>query len=262
MYSVNHILWLILCAGIIGVSLHLLLRYKVPLVKLLNICCVVCIFSELAKVFSTIELVPSTDGTKMYPYLELNNLPLHLCSIHIISIYYCRFAKDSPLKETWMAFMYPTCSIGATIALFVPTIFNDAVPVNQAFFHPHAYEYFLYHSMLIVLGFYILLSKQVNLRPRHYLSSLGILTLMAFISLYLNSIFASPTYIADELISVNFVPNLFFTYAPPIDIPLTEIWHWYLYLAVIVTLAVSLLALFYIPVFRRAAKDKRSIPIS
>jgi hypothetical protein len=49
---------------------------------------------------------------------------------------------------------------------------------------------------------------------------------------------------------------MFFTYRPPINIALTKIWHWYLYLAVITVLAASLVALFYIPVFRKAGKKK------
>ena len=64
------------------------------------------------------------------------------------------------------------------------------------------------------------------------------------------------TYENGTLISVDFVPNLFFTYAPPIDIKLTQIWHWYVYLLVILGLAVTLVAFFYIPVFRKARKQK------
>lgn len=259
MYSVNHIIWLLCCASLIASILSWLLWNKPPMKNVLSICCVVCVLSELTKVFSSITLVPSADGLKMYPYLEMSNLPLHLCSIHLGSIFYCRFGKEGKAKETLLAFMYPTCSIGAAIALFVPTILSDADAVSRAFTNPHAYEYFLYHTMLIILGLYILLGKQVNLRPKHYVSSITILCVLAFFSLYINSMFASPTYIAGELISVDFVPNLFFTYAPPIDIPLTELWHWYVYLAIISLLAISLITLLYIPIFRSVAKEKRYI---
>ena len=88
---------------------------------------------------------------------------------------------------------------------------------------------------------------------------MAILFALAFLSLYFNSMFASPTYIAGTLISVDFVPNLFFTSAPPIDIPLTELWHWYIYLAIIAFIAIALVAVLYIPVFRRAAKAKKYI---
>lgn len=121
-----------------------------------------------------------------------------------------------------------------------------------------AYQYFLYHSLLIILGLYILLSRQVDLRPRHYLTTLACLGVAAFGSLYLNAMFASPIYEDDKLVSVDYVPNFFFTNQPPISaIKLTELWHWYLYLAVIAALAVALIALFYLPVFLRARKAKK-----
>lgn len=257
MYSTNHFIWLGIVTAVITVSLIWLKRNKPPLKKVLSVCCFCCILSELTKVFSTIAMVPSADGTQMYLYLELDNLPLHLCSIQIINIFYCRFAKDSKFKEALLAFMYASCSLGAAMALLIPTILSDSSDVQQAFLNPHSYEYFLYHAMLIILGVYIYMSGEVDLRPKHYLTSLGFLGVMAFLSLYLNSMFASATYVNGELVSVDFVPNFFFTVDTPIDIPLTEMWHWYVYLLIILTLALSLIALFYIPVFRKAAKLKK-----
>ena len=258
MYTTNHFIWLGICATLITVALVWLKRKNVPLEKLLTFCCIGCIFSELTKVFGTITFVPSADGGMMYPYLPMSNLPLHLCSIQIINIYYCRFSKNKKVKEILLAFMYPSCTIGAFLALMIPTIFSGGVTFQEAFLRAHPYEYFLYHAMLVMLGIYILISGQVELKPRHYLTSLGILFLLAFFSLYINSMFASATYENGTLISVDYVPNLFFTYAPPLDIKLTQMWHWYVYLLIILGLAVTLVTLFYIPVFRKAAKQKRA----
>lgn len=74
---------------------------------------------------------------------------------------------------------------------------------------------------------------------------------MGFLSLYFNSIFASPTYANGELISVNYTPNLFFTYETPIGIDLTELWQWYLYFGIIIALVILLMTLFYLPFFKR-----------
>lgn len=258
MYTIKHFIWLGICFSLIIGSLIWMKRKRLPIEKLLSFCCVACIFSELTKVFGTISFVPSTDGSMMYPYLEMSSLPLHLCSIQIINIYYCRFSKNEKIKETILAFMYPSCTIGAFLALMIPTIFTSDVTFREAFLRAHPYEYFLYHAMLVVLGIYILISGQVNLKPRHYLTSLGILAVLAFVSLYANSMFASATYENGTLISVDYVPNLFFTYAPPIDIKLTQMWHWYVYLGIILGLAVGLITLFYIPVFRKARKSKQA----
>jgi hypothetical protein len=243
-------------ALIIGALLYLL-RYRPPLRSLLSFACVAAVLSECIKTFSVIKMVPSTDGSELYPYAELQHLPFHLCSLQIFFLFYARFAKDSPARTALLGFMYPSCTLGALFALAIPSILGGTVPVNEAFTHPVAYQYFLYHAMLVVVGLYILLSRQVDLRPRHYLTTLGTLGVVAFASLYLNSMFASPHYVDDKLISVDYVPNFFFTNQPPISaIKLTELWHWYLYLAVIAALALVLIALFYVPVFLRARKAK------
>ena len=255
MFSVYHVIWMILCAAIIAVSLVLLRKYKPSLRFVLTVACVVCLISELIKIFSSIELVPSADGSMFYPYMKPQHLPLHLCSLQILTILYARFFGNERRKEYLLAFMYPTCIAGAAFAIVLVSIFPNSVPTEEAFTHPLAYQYFLYHTMLVILGLYILLSGEVKLRPKHCLSSLGILLGIGILSLYVNSMFSDAIFEADTLLSVEYTPNFFFTYAPPIDIPLTELWHWYVYLGVIATLATVLIVTFYIPVFLRAKKE-------
>lgn len=151
-----------------------------------------------------------------------------------------------------LAFMYPTTIAGSVLAMLIPTIFSTTIEPSQAFTHPLAYQYFLYHAMLLILGIYIYRCDEIRIRPRHCLTTMGILSMMAFLSLYVNSIFAAPTYRNGELVSLDFVPNMFFTYEPPIDaIVLTTITDWYLYLAALVLIACVLILAFYIPIFRR-----------
>ena len=137
----------------------------------------------------------------------------------------------------------------------MPSIFSSSIEVSQAFTHPLAYQFFLYHSMLVVLGAYIPLCGEVELRPKHYFSTLGILGALAMASLYLNSMFAAATYEDGELISVEYATNFFFTYKPPLPIPLTSVGQWLAYLAVICLLAAVLVGLCYLPVLRRAKKE-------
>lgn len=256
MFTVYHFIWLGICFSLIAVCAILLNKYKPSLKDVLTIACAVSVISELIKTFSVIQLVPSSDGASMHLYIEQQHLPLHLCSLQIILIFTVRFIKDGKFKEMLLAFMYPSCVIGAFFALLLPTIFTSSIDVSQAFTHPLAYQFFLYHTMLILLGGYILTSRQVKLKPKHYFSTLVILFIIAFVSLYLNSIFAAPTYLNGELISVDYTANFIFTYETPIGIALTKLWHWYLYLAILLTLAVSLIALFYIPIFRANKKTK------
>lgn len=259
MFTINHFIWLGICAAIIIAAMIYLKKTKPELKSILSVCCAVCVASEIIKTFSMMQMVPAADGSRMYLYIEMSHMPLHLCSLQIITIFFARFAKDSSFKETILAFMYPTCVLGAVMALAMPSIFSTSISVDQAFTHPLAYQFFIFHAMLIVLGLYIFTSKQVDIRPKHYWSTLGVLGVLAFVSIYFNSMFAVPVYNSQDLVSVEYSPNFFFTYRTPIGIKLTEMWHWYVYLAIIAVLAVVLIALFYIPVFARSKKKNKVI---
>lgn len=256
MFTLNHFIWLFICFLVGGTAVVCLKKYKPSLRTVLTIACIGCIVSEVIKTFSVLKMVPSTDGSSMHLVLEMQHLPLHLCSIQIIFIFTARFAHNKKMVETLLAFMYPTCTLGALFALALPSIFSSSVDVSQAFTHPLAYQFFLFHTMLVVLGSYIAWSGEVDIRPRHYLSTLGILSGLAFLSLYLNSIFADMTYVNGELVSVDYSPNFFFTQDTPIGIELYEKWQWYLYICIIVALAVVLIGLFYLPFFIKTKKIK------
>ena len=232
-------------------------KYRPSIKQVLTIACIVCVFSEIIKVFSLLEMVPSSDGSTMHLYLKMQQLPFQLCSVQMIFIFFTRFAKNEKAKEILLAFMSPTCTLGSLFAFAIPTIFiNATVDISDAFTHPLAYQYFLYHTMLVLLGVYITASKEVDIRSKHYLSTLGILGCLGFASIYLNSIFAVPTYVNGELISVDYSTNFFFTQTTPIGIALTEKWHWFAYMGIIAALAFVLIGLWYLPYF---IKEKHRI---
>ncbi len=257
MFTLQHYIWLSICIVLIVGSTVFLMKRRPDMDAVLTAACIVCVLSELVKTFSAIEIVPSASGKKMYPYMELQFIPLHLCSLQILLICFARFTKNLRLKETVLAFLYPAGVVGAAFALAIPTIFKRSVKAAEAFTDPWAYQYFLFHAMLIILGLYIAFSGKVNLRPKHYFTTVGILGVLGVLSLYLNSMFAEPVYKNGKLISVDYTTNFFFTYRPPINIPLTEKWHWCLYLAVIAALALTAIALCYLPVFIRCGRKKR-----
>ena len=66
--------------------------------------------------------------------------------------------------------------------------------------------------------------------------------------------FAAATYEDGELVSVEYATNFFFTYKPPLPIPLSTTGQWMAYLGVICLLAVALVGLCYLPVFLKARK--------
>ena len=102
-----------------------------------------------------------------------------------------------------------------------------------------------------------LLAKQAITQPPAVLQAKRALAMLAYLSLYLNSIFAAPIYENGVLVGVENTTNFFFTYKFVIDLKFTEIWQWYAYLGVIFAAACIFIALFYIPVFVRYFKHKK-----
>lgn len=256
MFSTYHIIWLIISFALIITCIFMLIKYKPDLTKVLSIACIGAVLSEFTRAFSLMHLIPSADGSMMTPFLELHNLPFHLCSVQVLLIFYTRFAKDGPLRTAILAFMYPTCAAGAFIALLIPIIFTDDIDVSQAFTHPIAYQYFLYHSMLVILGIYIAVSKQVDIQRKHFGTTIGILFGMAMISIYLNSWMAMPTYVNGEVVSVDYTPNFFFTYKPPIPFEFTAIWQWYIYFAILIITVCLFALIFYSPFFKKKKENR------
>ncbi len=253
MFSPQHLVWLAICAVAIFLTLRELLARKLPLEQVLSASCVLAAASEFIKLLTYIQMVPTADGSAMHMFIEWRHLPFHLCSIQIFLIFYVRFAESAKRRETILAFMYPTCVFGAFLALVLPSIFTNGIEPAQAFTHPIAYQFFVYHSMLIVLGVYIARCGEVNISfSRHLRSSLAIILALGMMSIYMNSAFAYVTYTGTTLLGVENTPNFFFTYRTPIGLLLTERWQWYVYIAIVIALAVLVFTVFYLP-FR----DKR-----
>ena len=251
MFSWQHFLWLAICIAGITASLVCLKKNKTSLSRLLDYAAVICILSEVTKVFSVMEMVASEDGSIIFPYIPMNHLPLHMCSIQILLIFYVRATKNKEMREKILSFMYPSCLLGAIAALAMPSIFTTSITVDQAFTHPMAYQFFVYHSMLVVLGLYIAMSGEIQWEKKHIFSTLKTIFAFGFISLYVNSIFASPSYLNGKLQHVDFWPNFFFTYNNPLNIKLTELWQWHLYLIIISLLVIVLVTLCFLPLLRK-----------
>ena len=253
MFTWRHLLWLAICACMVTATVNAYKRKRPGMDRVLTTALIVALLSEIVKMAGVIELVPSQNGELLLPYLPMNHLPLHFCSIQIILIALAKFMKNEKSREALLAFMSPTCVIGGILALLMPSIFTTTIPVEQAFTSPVSYQFFIFHSMIIALGLIIARSGEVDWSMKHFRTTLLLVYIFGFISIYLNSILASPTYIDGKLVSVDFWTNFFFTYQNPLGIKISELWQWYLYLAVIAILATVLLYLFHLPLVRRKA---------
>ena len=219
MFTLPHFIWIGICTAFITVTLIVLLKKKVELQKVINVMFVIAIVCELIKILGTMKMIPNEEGY-YYPFIEKDYLPFHLCTIQILLISYMRFSKPSKTRTTLLAFMFPTTLLGASLAILMPSIFSDGL---DPFKDLVSYEYFFYHSCLVILGFYIALSKQVEIKAKNYFTTITILLVLGFISLYLNAAFSTVDYEKMEYIKV---VNFFFTFDNPLGIKMTELWQW------------------------------------
>ena len=256
MFTWRHLLWLVICAGLVCVTVRAYNKKRPDIKSVLTTALIIAVLSEIAKMVSVIELVPSQNGELLLPYLPLNHLPLHFCSIQIILIAIARFMKNEKHREALLAFMAPTCVIGGLLALLMPSIFTTTISAEKAFTSLVSYQFFIFHSMIIALGLIITRSGEVDWSMKHFRTTTLLVYLLGFVSIYLNSMLASPTYIDGKLVSVDFWTNLFFTYRNPLGIKITELWQWYLYLLIIAVLATLTLYLFHLPLIRGKKRPK------
>ena len=258
MFTYRHLVWLAICLVIIIVLTYSFNKKRPSLNSVFTTALIIAALSETAKMISVIELVPSQNGELLLPYIPLNHLPLHFCSIQIIFIIVAKFMKNEKKREVLLAFMAPTCVLGGIAALLLPSIFTTTISVEQAFTSLVSYQFFIFHTMIISLGLIIVKSGYVDWSMKHFKNTLLIVYFFGLISIYLNSIFASPTYVDGKLVSVDFWTNFFFTYQNPVGIKITEVWQWYLYLFILALVAAVLLLLFHLPLIKKNEKSKRS----
>lgn len=251
MFTWRHLLWLVICAVMVFVIVRYYNKKRPDLSKVLTSALIVALLSEFIKVMGVIELVPSSSGELLLPYLPLNHFPLHLCSIQIILIGVVKFTGSEKVRKNLLIFMAPTCVMGGLAALLMPSIFTTTISVEQAFTSPISYQFFIYHSMIIALGLIIARSGEIEWSMKHFRNTTLVVLLIGFASIYLNSMFASPAYVDGELVSVDFWTNYFFTYRNPLGIKITELWQWHLYLVILALVAALSLLLFHLPLIRR-----------
>ncbi len=255
MFSFQHIIWLLICFAIVILCRYLIARFEIGFDKVLAGCIIVCIASEFTKIFSSITVLPLVDGSGCVPYLEMSFLPLHLCSIQIVFIFILKYTdKNSKFYRILLAFVYPTSIAGAVGALLVPTVFTSSVPPKEAFSHPIVYQYFLFHTMLIILGLSIYHFYGQEFNGKDCINAAIMSLSLFFISLYVNSVFSIPRYDEGVLVGIEKSVNFFISFRPPIDIQLLSKSAWLLYLCILFAIGILIVFVLYLPVLLRSKK--------
>lgn len=259
MFTSTHFGFLAITFILMGIGFFLIFKFKPSFKTVFTVACIGCVISELVKTFSCMEFdwietyneAGEIISEELVPYIRMNHVPLHLCSIQILFIFIVRLIKRNKFTDMLVAFMYPTFIVGGVLALLMPS--------DISFTNPQSYQFFFYHGMLVVLGIYIITQKEIDILPKHYLTTMALLGTFAFMSIYVNSILAHYNYdIVTDTFDLEYITQFFYTMRSPVSFLFTfqEPWHWYLYIVVIVFIALVAIGLLYIPVFVRAKKNK------
>lgn len=237
MFTVNHFIWLALCA--LGIFLGLMFAEKRQLdIKTAGlVMSAISVASESSKMMT--HLLPSPLGGMA---LDPNALPFHLCSMQIFIVFYITFAKASPVKEKVISFSVPVALLGGIMAMLIPT---DGVDFRD----PLAYQCFIYHAGLVWLALYFLRTKQVDMGRKAYGRNLLILLCLAGIMIYVNGAF------------FNYGTNFMFLTRPPMEnLPILNLDHgWYAYFLSLAALAGVLMTLAHLPFMLLERRKKQAV---
>lgn len=230
MFSLNHFIWLGLCAAFIGGLLFVALKFKFSFKTATLITACVSVASELCKIFTHIEEVTDDDGNITGGFLEPGALPFHLCSILIFVTLYLTFGKDGKKLEVAKSFFVPVALLGGIMALLIPTSGVD-------FAKPYAYQCFVYHAIIVWLALYLITTRQVSLNLRSYRTNMLILFGLAFAMMWINSILST------------YETNFLYLRKPPLDgLPILNLDNgWFVYFISLVAVAFTLFTLFHLP---------------
>ena len=136
--------------------------------------------------------------------------------------------------------MYTTCIVGAGMAI----VFNSSAPeltkVSEFVGNIHIWRSFLYHSMLIILGTYIGISKECNIHFKDLKGTIFVILFLDLLTMYINSMMSKAYYVGDQLMGVSKAINYFSSYANPLGIAMENKTAWYIYLLIRLVLAILL----------------------
>lgn len=268
MFSTAHAIF-ILISSLLVLNGVLAIRGKKPaLEKMIKVCFFLSLVSEAVKVLSVIEIIPVVEpavenGALIYretgawaPYLQTEHLPLELCSLQILFMFLFLVIKNRRWRTMLLAVMYGTSIIGGVMAVVFASIAPEFETAAAFFSAPRAWQFFLYHSMIIVLGIAIGMDREYELHFKDVRYALAGAAGLDCISFYVNSAMSIPYYQGDTLVGMGYAVNFFSSYNNPLGIVMTDKSQYFLYLLIRLALAVLLILLVFLPFALRDRKKR------
>ena len=268
MFSTGHLIWIAICVVLIIIGLYLCFHFRFPLRKVLLFCFIMGFISEVIKVFCVSEIVPMVDpyvvnsngnlslewvpSGEYTPYLPLEHLPLELCSLYLFFMPLCLLIKDETKKKYLYALMFASGTIGGFMGIVLSSIAGKYSSTLEFFTSIRAWQFFLYHAMIVAVSLYIGFGKESGLQFFDCKKAIAELFVLDLPTFYLNSLFSSEVYVNDKIVGVTHRINFFSSYVNPLGLLLTEKWQWILYIIVRLVLAlVSVVALYSLLRFKK-----------
>ena len=274
MFSTGHQIWIVISLLVIIGGFLFCLKTRPSLKRLFTVCLFLGVLSEVIKVLYTTEIVPMLDLTiieenglqtigwipsgEYTPYLPLEHLPLELCSLYLFFLSAGLLIKDEVKKKWLYALMFTSGLLGGLMGIFLASIANDFAAVAEFFTSVRAWQFFLYHAMIVTVSLYIGFGEESGLCFSDWKKALIGLIVLDLPTFYLNSLFSSEVYVHNKVIGVTHRINFFSSYVNPLGLILTEKWQWIAYLAVRALLALVLVIALYM-ILNLKQRKKRNV---
>ena len=267
MYSTAHIIFIIISLILVVIGTLICAKNNVQVYDVIKVCFLIAVICEIIKIFTIIEIVPMVEavvenGNLVYnetgrfsPYIEAEHFPFELCSFQIIFLFIARVIKNETWKRRVYSLIYATALIGGILAIFLSSIAPEFDTTKDFLLSIRAWEFYIYHSMLIVIAIVIARDKNNYIRFSDVKWTCIILVLLDILSFYLNSILSVPAYENGNLVGLEYAVNYFSSYNNPLGIVLTTKKQYFMYLAFRFILAIVFIVIIYLPFL----KTKKSV---
>lgn len=259
MYSTAHIIFIIISLILIITGTMICKKSNVSVHSLIKICFFIALICEFIKIFTVIDIVPIVEtvvenGNIIYketgrfsPYIKAEHMPFELCSYQIIFLFLAIVLKNEVWKRRIYSLIYATALIGGALAIFLSSIALDFDTTSKFLLSIRAWEFYIYHSMIIVIAIVIARDKQNYIRFGDIRWTCIILMFLDILSLYLNSIFSVPIYDNGRLAGLQYAVNYFSSYNNPLGIVLDTKEKYLMYIILRFVLALVIIVIIYLP---------------
>ncbi len=263
MFGVGHIVFIIISIILILCGTAVCFAKKPPVEKVLKTGFCLAAAMEVFKMLLSLKMVPVvepviTGGEFMYretgrysPYLMAEHLPFELCSLQIVFMFLAIVIKNETWKRRIYSVIYGTAIIGGTLAILLSSLAPEYDSAADFLLAPRAWEFFIYHVMIIVIALYLGFGKVCDIRFADCKWMIAAVALLDYASFYLNSMLSVPAYMNDRLIGLEYAVNFFSSYNNPLGIAVKEKWQYLIYLAIRISVAITVILLVYLPLYLR-----------